>query len=83
MPETIQEEDQSNSVQQSILSVFSNSTISLDDSLKQNINSLLRKEIPYDSIIERIESGVNEVLQNEVKYKMKGNMLVAHHKEQN
>ena len=48
--------------------------------MKQKINSLLRKETPYDAIIERIESGVNEVLQNEVKYKMKGNMLVAHHK---
>ena len=83
MSETIQEEDQSSSVQQSILSVFSNSTISLDDSLKQKINSLLRTETPYDFIIERIERGINEVLQNEVKYKMKGNMLVAHHKEQN
>ena len=83
LPELIQEQDQSSSVQQSILSVFSNSTISLDDSLKQKINFLLRKETPYDSIIERIESGVNEVLQNEVKYKMKGNMLMAHQKEQN
>ena len=80
MPETVSDEDQSSSVQQSILSVFSNSKISLEDSLKQKINSLLREETPYGSIIERIESGVNEVLEHEVKYKMRGNMLVAHHK---
>ena len=83
MPEIIQDEDQADCVQQSILSVYSNSTISLDDSLRQKINSLLRKETPYDSIIERIEGGTNEVLQNDVKYKMKGNMLMAHHKDQN
>ena len=63
--------------------MYSNSTISLDDSLRQKINLLLRKETPYDSIIERIEGGTNEVLQNDVKYKMKGNMLMAHHKDQN
>ena len=62
--------------------MYSNSTISLDNSLREKINSLLRKETPYESIIERIESGTNEVIQNDVKYKMKGNMLVAHHKEQ-
>ena len=53
MPEIIQDEDQADCVQQSILSVYSNSTISLDDSLRQKINLLLRKETPYDSIIER------------------------------
>ena len=81
MPEIIQDEDQADCVQQSILSVYSNSTISLDSSLREKINLLLRKETPYDSIIERIEGGTNEVLQNDVKYKMKGNMLMAHHKD--
>ena len=83
MPETISEEDQVTDVQQPIMSVFSSSKISLDNSLQQKINLLLKEETPYDSIIERIENGTNEVLQNDVKYRMKGGMLVAHKKEQN
>lgn len=55
----------------------------MNDSLRHQINSSLRQETPYDTIIKRIESGVNEVLEHYVKYKIQGGQLGAHHKDKN
>ena len=62
--------------------VYSGSKISLDNSLKERINSLLKTETPYCDIIQRIEEVISEVLVVDLKYKMRGTMLVAHHKDQ-
>ena len=79
----ITEEDVQSVYQQpSQLLVLSSSGISLDDSLKEQINSLLRIETPYDEIIQKIEDGDREVRKGDLVYKLRGNMLVAHHQEQ-
>ena len=80
---SITEEDvQSVYQQHSQLSILSSSGISLDNSLKEQINSLLRTETPYDTIIQKIEEGDIEVKKGDVTYKLRGSMLVAHHQEQ-
>ena len=54
----------------------------MDNSLKERINSLLKIETPYCDIIQRIEEGTSEVSVGDIKYEIRGTMLVAHHKDQ-
>ena len=63
--------------------MYCNSKILFNDSLTQEVNSLLRQETPYDTIIDRIENGFTEVVEHDVKYKFQGCTLVAHYKDQN
>ena len=62
--------------------MYSGCKISLDNPLKERINSLLKTETPYCDTIQRIEEGTSEVLVGDTKYKISGDMLVAHHKDQ-
>ena len=62
--------------------MYSGSKISLDNSLKERINSLLKTKTPYCYIIQRTEGGTSEVLVGDIKYKIRGTMLVANHKDQ-
>ena len=62
--------------------MYSGSKILLDNSLKERINSLLKTETPYCDIIQRIEEGTSEVLVGDIKYKIRGTMLVVRHKDQ-
>lgn len=43
----------------------------------------MRQETPYGTEIERIESGVIEVLEHDVKYEIQGGTSMAYHKDQN
>ena len=82
LAEITKEDDQSINTNAAVLSVYSGSKISLDNSLQERINSLLKIETPYCDIIQRIEEGTSEVLVGDLKYKMRGTMLMAHHKDQ-
>ena len=82
LEEITKEDEHSINTNTTILSVYSGNKISLDNSLKGRINSLLKTETPYCDIIQRIEEGTSEVLVGDLKYKMRGTMLVAHHKDQ-
>ena len=42
----------------------------------------MKTETSYCDIIQRIEEGTSEVLVGDIKYKIRGTMLVAHHKDQ-
>ena len=77
LAEITKEDEQSINANAAILSVYSGSKISLDNSLKERINSLLKIETPYCDIIQRIEEGTSEVLVGDLKYKMRGTMLMA------
>ena len=55
------------------------SSIEIDNSLRDKINSLLREEILYKDILEEIEStGRNELLRGQEKYKLQKKLLMIH-----
>ena len=59
--------------------VVGRSSIEIDNSLRDKINSLLREEILYKDILEEIEStGRNELLRGQEKYKLEKKLLIIH-----
>ena len=57
----------------------SRSSIQIDNSLREKINSLLRKEILYRNIFEEIEStGKNEIIRGQEKYRIQKQLLMIH-----
>ena len=55
------------------------SSVSIDNSLREKIHSLLRKEILYKDILEEIESiGRNEIKREQEKYRIQKNLLMIH-----
>ena len=55
------------------------SNIEIDNSLRDKINSLLRKEILYKDVFDEIEStGSNEILRGQEKYKLQKKLLMIH-----
>ena len=57
----------------------SRSNIEIDNSLREKINSLLRKEILFQDIIEEMEStGRNELKRGKEKYKIQKKLLMIH-----
>ena len=55
------------------------SSIEIDNSLRDKINSLLREEILHKDILEEIEStGRNELLRGQEKYKLQKKLLMIH-----
>ena len=55
------------------------SSIQIENSLREKINSLLRKEILYRDIFEEIEStGKNEIIRGQEKYRIQKNLLMIH-----
>ena len=55
------------------------SNVTIDNSLREKMNSLLRKEVLYGDIIEEIEStGKNEIVRGQEKYRIQKNFLVVH-----
>ena len=73
--EISKDNDQSISAHKIVLLVYSDSKISLDNSLKEQINSLLKTENPYSYIIQRIEEGTSELLVRDFEDKIRGTML--------
>ena len=58
---------------------ISRSSIQIDNSLREKINSLLREEILYKDILKEIEStGRNEILRGQEKYKLQKKLLMIH-----
>ena len=51
-------------------------------STKRKFISLLKKESPFDIILEELEEGKTEVKRNEDVYKIRKGMLVVHQKNQ-
>ena len=57
----------------------SRSSIQIENSLREKINSLLRKEILYRDIFEEIEStGKNEIIRGQEKYRIQKQLLMIH-----
>ena len=57
----------------------SRSSVDIDNSLRENIYSLLSREILYRDIIEEIEStGRNEITRGQEKYRKQKNLLMIH-----
>ena len=55
------------------------SSVQIENSLREKINSLLKKEILYRDGLEEIESiGKNEIIQGQEKYRMQKNLLMIH-----
>ena len=55
------------------------SIVDIDNSLREKINSLLRKEILYNDIIEEMESTKrNEIKRGQGKYKIQKKLLMIH-----
>ena len=55
------------------------SSITIDQTMREKIYSLLTKEILYSDIIEEMEStGINEIIRGQEKYQMKKKMLMIH-----
>ena len=55
------------------------SSIEIENSLREKINSLLRKEMLYRDIFEEIEStGKNEITRGQEKYRIQKNLLMIH-----
>ena len=58
---------------------MSRSSVDIDNSLREKIYSLLRKEILYKDIIEEMEStGMNEMKRGQEKYRKQKNLLMIH-----
>ena len=58
---------------------MSRSSVDIDNSLREKINSLLRKEILYRDIIEEIEStGRNEIKRGQEKFRIQKQLLMIH-----
>ena len=56
---------------------MSRSSVEIDNSLREKINSLLRKEILYKDIIEEMEStGRNEIKWGQEKYRIQKKLLM-------
>ena len=57
----------------------SRSSVDIDNSLREKVNSLLRKEILYKDIIEEMESmGRNEIKRGQEKYRIQKQLLMIH-----
>ena len=55
------------------------SSVTIDNSLRDKMNSLLRKEVLYQDIIEEIEStGRNEIVRGQEKYRIQKKLLMIH-----
>ena len=55
------------------------SSVTIDNSLRDKMNSLLRNEVLYQDIFEEIEStGRNEILRGQEKYRIQKKFLVVH-----
>ena len=55
------------------------SSVTVDNSLRDKMNSLLRKEVLYQDIIEEIEStGRNEIVRGQEKYRIQKKLLMIH-----
>ena len=62
---------------------MSRSSISIENSLREKIYSLLQKEILYKEILEEMEStGKNELIRGQEKYKLQKKLLMIHVTEQ-
>ena len=58
---------------------FSRSSINIDNSLREKINSLLKNEILYRDILEEMEStGRNEIKRGQEKFKLQKKLLMIH-----
>ena len=58
---------------------MSRSSVEIDNSLRDKISSLLRKEILYRDIMEEMESaGRNEIKRGQEKYKLQKKLLMIH-----
>ena len=59
--------------------VVARSSVEIDNSLRDKINSLLRNEILYKDIFDEIESiGRNELIRGQEKYKLQKKLLMIH-----
>ena len=55
------------------------SSIQIENSLREKINSLLKQEILYKEILEEMEStGKNELIRGQEKFKLQKNLLMIH-----
>ena len=58
---------------------MSRSSVDIDNSLREKIYFILRKEILYSDIIEEMEStGRNEIKRGQEKYRIQKNLLMIH-----
>ena len=58
---------------------MSRSSVNIDNSLREKINSLLRREILYIDIIEEMESvGRNEIKRGQEKFRIQKQLLMIH-----
>ena len=62
---------------------MSRSSINVDNSLREKINSLLKQKILYKEILEEMESTrKNELIWEQEKYKLQKILLIIHVTEQ-
>ena len=69
----------SNSSDSQCIIAVARSSVTIDNSLREKMNSLLRKEVLYREIFEEIEStGKNEIVRGQEKYRIQKKNLVVH-----
>ena len=69
----------SNSLDSQCIIAVARSSVKIDNSLREKMNSLLRKEVIYREIFEEIESiEKNEIVRGQEKYRIQKNNLVVH-----